>query len=25
MNDHHLLTRLEIVLTKDGHLKKMGS
>ena len=24
MNDHHLLTRLEIVLTKDGHLKKMG-
>jgi TonB family protein len=24
MNDQHLLTRLEIVLTKDGHLKKMG-
>ena len=24
MNDKHLLTRLEIVLTKDGHLKKMG-
>src|ERR1700722_17662222 len=24
MNDQHLLTRLEIVITKDGHLKKMG-
>jgi len=24
MNDQHLLTKLEIVLTKDGHLKKMG-
>ncbi|HEY6462659.1 MAG TPA: TonB family protein, partial [Polyangiaceae bacterium] len=24
MNDQHLVTRLEIVLTKDGHLKKMG-
>jgi TonB family protein len=24
MNDQHLLTRLEIVLTKEGHLKKMG-
>jgi TonB family protein len=24
MNDRHLVTRLEIVLTKDGHLKKMG-
>jgi TonB family protein len=24
MNDKHLLTRLEIVLTKEGHLKKMG-
>jgi TonB family protein len=24
MNDKHLLTRLEIVITKDGHLKKMG-
>lgn len=24
MNDQHLMTRLEIVLTKDGHLKRMG-
>jgi TonB family protein len=24
MNDQHLVTRLEIILTKDGHLKKMG-
>ena len=24
MNDQELVTRLEIVLTKDGHLKKMG-
>ena len=24
MNDKHIVTRLEIVLTKDGHLKKMG-
>ena len=24
MNDQHLVTRLEIVLTKEGHLKKMG-
>ena len=24
LNDQHLVTRLEIVLTKDGHLKKMG-
>jgi TonB family protein len=24
MNDKHLVTRLEIVLTKEGHLKKMG-
>ncbi|HLK36023.1 MAG TPA: TonB family protein [Polyangiaceae bacterium] len=24
MNDQHLVTRLEIVLTRDGHLKKMG-
>jgi TonB family protein len=24
MNDRHLVTRLEIVLTKDGRLKKMG-
>ncbi len=24
MNDQHLVTRLEIVLTKDGHLRKMG-
>jgi TonB family protein len=24
MNDKQLVTRLEIVLTKDGHLKKMG-
>ena len=24
MNDQHLITRLEIVLTKDGHLKRMG-
>jgi TonB family protein len=24
MNDRHLVTRLEIVLTKEGHLKKMG-
>jgi TonB family protein len=24
MNDQHLVTRLEIVLTKDGHLKRMG-
>jgi TonB family protein len=24
MNDKHLVTRLEIVLTRDGHLKKMG-
>jgi TonB family protein len=24
MNDQHLLTRLEIVLTKEGRLKKMG-
>lgn len=24
LNDQQLLTRLEIVLTKDGHLKKMG-
>ena len=24
MNDQHLVTRLEIVLTKEGHLKRMG-
>jgi TonB family protein len=24
LNDQHLVTRLEIVLTKDGHLRKMG-
>jgi TonB family protein len=24
MNDQHLVTRLEIVLTREGHLKKMG-
>jgi TonB family protein len=24
MNDKHLMTKLEIVLTRDGHLKKMG-
>ena len=24
MNDQHLVTRLEIVLTKDGHVQKMG-
>jgi TonB family protein len=24
MNDSHLVARLEIILTKDGHLKKMG-
>jgi TonB family protein len=24
MNDQHLVTRLEIILTKDGHLRKMG-
>jgi TonB family protein len=24
MNDQHLVTRLEIVLNKDGHLKRMG-
>jgi TonB family protein len=24
LNDQHLVTRLEIVLTKEGHLKKMG-
>ena len=24
MNDQHLVTRLEIVLTKEGHLRKMG-
>jgi TonB family protein len=24
MNDKHLVTRLEIVLTREGHLKKMG-
>ena len=24
MNDQHLVTRLEIILTKEGHLKKMG-
>ncbi len=24
MNDKHLVTRLEIVLARDGHLKKMG-
>jgi outer membrane biosynthesis protein TonB len=24
MNDQHLVTKLEIVLTRDGHLKKMG-
>jgi TonB family protein len=24
MNDQHLVARLEIVLTKEGHLKKMG-
>ncbi len=24
MNDQHLITRLEIVLTKEGHLHKMG-
>jgi hypothetical protein len=24
MNDRHLVTKLEIVLTKEGHLKKMG-
>jgi TonB C terminal len=24
LNDQHLVTRLEIVLTKDGHLKRMG-
>jgi TonB family protein len=24
MNDQHLITRLEIVLTKEGHLQKMG-
>jgi TonB family protein len=24
MNDKHLVTRLEIVLAKDGHLRKMG-
>jgi TonB family protein len=24
MNDRHLVTRLEIVLARDGHLKKMG-
>lgn len=24
LNDSHLVTRLEIVLTKEGHLKKMG-
>ncbi len=24
LNDQHLITRLEIVLTKDGHVQKMG-
>ena len=24
MNDKHLVTKLEIVLTREGHLKKMG-
>jgi len=24
MNDQHLVTRLEIVLTKEGHLRRMG-
>jgi TonB family protein len=24
MNDKHLMTRVEIVLTRDGHLKRMG-
>jgi TonB family protein len=24
MNDKHLMTKLEIVLTRDGHLKRMG-